>query len=117
MRVFRWVFDSIYDEENFTPQYHRKPKRFLNSDDKTKCQAMGLSMFDSFDNAKQRFLFLKNSMGEKKAYESLGTKIAEGYLETTHGVNSLPDKNGHFTHHPSESINFVNIFSIIEEKL
>lgn len=117
IQAFRWVFDSIEDEENFSPQYHRKPKRFLNSDEKTKCQAMGLSMFDTLYNAKQKFIFLKNSMGEKKAYEFLGTKIAEGHLLNKDGVNSLPDKNGHFTYHPSENVIFVNIFSIVENNL
>jgi hypothetical protein len=53
--VYRWVFDSMDDERNFKSQFHKKPKRFLNKDDLTKCNALALSMFNNLAGSVQRF--------------------------------------------------------------
>jgi len=75
--VFRWVFHNINDERNFISQFHKKPKRFLNSDDLTKCKALGLSMFNNLDGFISRFNELKDVMGDN-VYQTLGIKIAKG---------------------------------------
>jgi hypothetical protein len=114
--VYRWVFDTINDDRNFTSQFHKKPKRFLNVDDLTKCKALGLSMFNNLSGSLIRFNELKEVLGEN-LYQTLGTKIAKGRIMLTDGVNGKIERLGHFNHHPSTTTNFVNIFEITEEQL
>ncbi|MFM9838524.1 MAG: hypothetical protein ACKVOQ_09695 [Cyclobacteriaceae bacterium] len=109
--VYRWVFDSIDDERNFKSQFHKKPKRFLNKDDLSKCSALGLSMFNNLVGSVQRFNELKDATGDA-IYQTLGTKIAEGKISLADGVNSKIERLGHFNHHPSSAVNFNNIFTI-----
>jgi len=114
--AFRWVFDTINDDRNFTSQFHKKPKRFLNSDDLTKCKALGLSMFNNLVGSVTRFNELKEAMGDN-IYQTLGTKIAKGKISKTDGVNGKIERLGHFNHHPSTTINYINIFEITSEQL
>ncbi|MEI6143658.1 MAG: hypothetical protein WCP85_30550 [Mariniphaga sp.] len=114
--VYRWVFDTINDDRNFTSQFHKNPKRFLNNDDLTKCKALGLSMFNSLSGSLTRFNEIKEDLGEN-IYQTLGTKIAIGKISLTDGVNGKIERLGHFNHHPSTKTNFNNIFEIIDEQL
>ena len=112
--VYRWVFDTISDERNFKPQYHKKPKRFLNNDDVTKCKALGLSMFNNLEGSMQRYKELKDSMGDN-IFETLGNKVSQGKISISDGVNGAIERHGHFNHHPSIKANFKVIFIIKEE--
>lgn len=110
--AFRWVFDPTEVERNFQPLYFRNPKRVNGFGDAEKCQALGLSMFDSEENAVRQFDFLKTRLGET-AYQVLGTNLASGKLNPNDGAASEPDKKGHFTFHPSKTCTFENSFQII----
>ena len=112
--VFRWVFDTITDERNFTSQFHKKPKRFLNKDDVTKCKALGLSMFNNFEGSITRFNELKDDMGDN-IFQTLGTKISQGKISITDGVNGKIERHGHFNHHPSIKANYQEVFIIKDD--
>ena len=110
--AFRWIFDAPIGEDNFVPVYFKNPKRFNEKSDEARCMALGLSFFETLETAEQRFLQLKKRLGEE-AYKTLGTHIAKGQLQAEDGVNSPPQINGHFTHHPSDSFSYhKNIISV-----
>lgn len=112
--VFRWVFDDLEDERNFLPQYHRKPQRFINKEDVDKCKSMALSLFDNFNGALKRYEELKTFMGDNIS-KVLGTQLAQGSIEEDDGVNSEIERLGHFSHHSSESVEYVEKFVIIQK--
>ena len=112
--AYRWVFKSMEDERNFKPQYFKSPKYSNDPLDEKKCQALGLSFFDSKENAVRMFNFWLNLMGNN-AYKFLGKNVAEGNLLIDDGVNSDIDEHGHFTHHPYKEENYKVVFSIIEK--
>ncbi len=113
MTVFRWVFNEITDERNFKPLALQNPKRILDFDDTTKCKSFALSVYNSEENAKKRFQFLKNTMGEK-AYKTLGTNIASLNITEIDGVNEEPNaQTGHISHHLSKNHQYEKRFIII----
>lgn len=114
--VYRWVFSSIEEEGNFTPQFFKNPKRFLNESDSTKCKSLGLSLFVNLDDSIERFNELKEYIGIK-IYSALGTRIAEGKLNDTDGVNGEIERLGHFTHHSATPADYAKNFVLLEKKL
>ena len=123
LNAFRWVFEDIEDERNFQSQYekHTKqpkpPKRYNDMKDIDKCDAMALSMFNSVENARKRFFFLKDEQPHpmnENAYRFLGNHIAIGNITEQDGVNEEPDRKGHFNHHPVEHFDYKTRFKIIE---
>lgn len=112
--VYRWVFDDIQDSRNFLPQYHRKPQRFLHKEDIDKCKGMALSLFSNSDGALKRYAELKDLMGSNIS-KTLGTQIAEGSLSEEDGVNGEMERLGHFSHHSSSSVSYVEKFTIIQK--
>jgi hypothetical protein len=110
--AFRWVFERLEDERNFQPLYFRNPQRVNDFGDAEKCQSLGLSMFDSEENAVRQFDFLKTRLGET-AYQTLGINLASGKLTADDGVASEPDKKGHLTFHPSKTCTFEDDFQIV----
>jgi hypothetical protein len=114
--VYRWVFDLIEDGRNFLPPFHRNPPRFIHADQKLRCEAMALSMFDNLGGAMERFSELKSSMGPR-IYLLIGSKVAVGSLSETDGVFSKSGHHGHFNVHPSETADFSRKFKITEEAL
>jgi hypothetical protein len=111
--VFRWVFDDMDDDRNFISQFEKNPKRFLGKDAATKCAGLALSMFDSIENAKNRFKLVRKMMKDK-AFRDLGTHIAIGYISNKDGVSEEPNKDGHFNHHPVKNHNYYQRFKIIQ---
>ena len=111
--VYRWVYTPILDENNFKPQYHKKPKRFISKDDLTKCNALGLSFFNNFEGAIERFNELKTDIGES-VYAAIGTHIAKGPISKQDGVNGKIERLGHFNHHPYTTARFEETFEIIQ---
>jgi hypothetical protein len=109
--VYRWVFDTMGDERNFLSQFHKKPKRFLHSEDLTKCNSLGLSMFNSFEGSINKFNELKEYIGET-IYQTLGTRIAKGKISLSDGVNGKIERLGHFNHHPSTTAKYTDGFTI-----
>ena len=123
IRAFRWVFEDIKDERNFQSHYekHSKhpkpPKRYNDMSDVDKCDSMALSMFNSLENARKRFLFLKDEPPypmKENAFRFLGTHIAVGNINEQDGVNEEPDRKGHFNHHPMENFDYKTRFNILE---
>ena len=123
IRAFRWVFNDIGNEKNFQSQYEKHykyskpPKRYNDMTDTDKCSNMALSMFNSLENARKRFLFLKNEQPvpmNENAYKFLGTHISVGEILKYDGVNEEPDRKGHFNHHPIEGFDYTTRFTIIE---
>lgn len=112
--VFRWVFDKMNDLKNFQPQYHKKPKRFLNNDDLTKCKALGLSFFNNLDGSIERFNELKEQIGQN-VHSTLGTNIAQGVINKSEGMNGKIERLGHFTHHASNNAKYEDNFAIIQQ--
>lgn len=115
IEAFRWVFDDLENSINFTPQYFKNPKRFLTHTDEKKCEAMSLSMWDSLENGRKAFNFLKNNVLGKKVFKILGTNIAQGTLDASCGVNSAIRKDGHFSHHQFKKTDYTQIFKLNEK--
>lgn len=113
-KAFRWVLDEIEDEMNFLPQYFKNPTRFENKPPDIKCISLGLSFFSTQENASTRFTILTARMLASVRHK-LGKNIAEGTIYEKDGLTDLPDKNGHYTLHPSTTENLVSQFEIIAE--
>ena len=71
---FRWVFEYMNDGQNFVPQFFKNPDRFNEMEDKFKCQALGLSLFDTAAHAKREFAGLRKYLRSDSA--QLGTHLA-----------------------------------------
>lgn len=110
--AYRWFF-AVDDPRNFQSAYEKKPARFNDSSDTLKCKAMGLSMLDSAEKAEERYLFLRD-IQNYDARVLFGEFIAEGFIASGDGVSEVPpEKNGHFTHHPAEAVDYSKRFQII----
>lgn len=112
--AFRWVFDDMNDVRNFLPVFFQNPQRFLRKREEEKCLAIGLSMFDSVENAETRFRMMLDNIG-KAAYVRFGTKIATAELTNTDGVSSQPDMSGHFTNYPLENHRYETRFVPVQQ--
>lgn len=120
IEAFRCVFEAD-DERNFKSQFEKDsekpkpPKRYNEMSDLEKCERMALSMFDSLDNAKRQFYFLRDEQQlNEKAYLWLGTRVARAELNESDGVNETPvNKFGHFNHHPALGFDYHKRFKII----
>lgn len=100
--AYRWVHKEII-ENDFLPLNLIKtpPRRVLDNTDND-CRGYGLSLFDSLDNARNRFssLFKKSRPNEKLVYiEDKGDHVALLKITKDDGVADLPNKVGHFTFH------------------
>lgn len=111
--AFRWIFEEG-NVRNFQSQFEKNPKRYNDISDLEKCDSMALSMFNSAENARKQFLFLKNERRmNENAYRLLGKYIAVGHIKENDGVNEVPaNKFGHFNHHPAADFNYHNQFKI-----
>jgi len=94
--AFRWVFENIDDERNFSPRYFSSNYA---ETQKTDCLGYALSMFDKEDQAIARLAFL--SKGKQNLYKKLGTHTAIGSLTIDEGLSNdssiNPDTFGHFS--------------------
>ena len=108
---FRWVFEYMNDGQNFVPQFFKNPDRFNEMEDKFKCQALGLSLFDTAAHAKREFAGLRKYLRSDSA--QLGTHLAGGTILPEFGLTNLPNHKGHFTLHPFENIELKEHFEII----
>ena len=109
--AFRWVFEDMNDGRNFLPQYIKNPKRFNEKPDHIKCQALGLSFYDSLENAKGQFNRIKKIMGGDAF--NLGVNIAEGIIKPNYGVMDVPNQRGHTALHLFEKVAIESCFEII----
>ncbi len=109
--AFRWVFEEMGDEQNFVPQYFKNPDRFNEKEDKLKCQALGLSLFDSAVHAIKQFAVLRKYLREDVL--NLGTHLAKGAVQLGFGLSDLPNHKGHFTLYPFANIELKEHFEIV----
>lgn len=110
--VYRWLFDRT-NPNNFVPQYHRNPKRFLDENDKLKCTAMGLSFFKELNGAKERHRQLCEV--SPKIEKTIGKFTSKGFILKEDGVNGDFGQLTHFTHHAFDHEVFSERFEIIQE--
>ncbi|TAG74491.1 MAG: hypothetical protein EAZ23_06010 [Oscillatoriales cyanobacterium] len=98
MLAFRFVFEPNDERaiNNFKPVLIITPQRNLKPEtEATRCQGYALSLFDTRENAENRYLKLTKK--RKKLRDSLGTHIAAGAIDKTDGVVSKIDDNGHLS--------------------
>ncbi|RXG28449.1 hypothetical protein [Leeuwenhoekiella marinoflava] len=110
---YRWVFESIENDDNFKAQADKNPSIINSKDDKLKCDYYALSFHDTLENSKNAFEFLQNTV--KNAKKRLGNHIAKGKIDNSDGVAEEPNNRGHFNLHPSQESNFGEKFVILEE--
>lgn len=113
--AYRFVFESIDDSRNFEPVAKLKPDRFDKKADGERCEALALSFYNAENAARAAYRYFLS--GNKHQYKTLGTHLAEGFIAESDGVNSPPDRYGHFNHHPYTSADFAARFRIIESLL
>ncbi|MBK6566440.1 MAG: hypothetical protein IPG18_14840 [Saprospiraceae bacterium] len=108
--AFRWLFNE-HDPRNFIPQFHRKPKRFINMDDKQKCTAMGLSFFKDLNGAVKRHNQLSDVI--PNIGKAIGTLTSKGYILEKDGISGDFGELSHFTHHAYDTDVFKTRFEVI----
>jgi hypothetical protein len=123
MNVYRWVFDEISDENNFKPRWYILPDIELEKTDQIKdfvkrdtkiCAMLSLSMFETEEDAKNRFDYFLDTQG-RKSYKRFGTHISKGEITEDDGVNEEPNNIGHFNHHPVNGRKYEKTFVIISK--
>jgi len=111
-KAYRWVLDKMENTSNFSPQYFKNPPRFENKPPDVKCKSLGLSFFSTEQQARIRFNVLTARMLQS-VRNKIGKNVAEGMIYEKDGLVDLPDKNGHYTLHPSTEENLFSQFEII----
>jgi hypothetical protein len=110
--AYRFVHEDVNHPNNFLPVFKIKPARKLSTtDDSQVCKGYGLSMFDTLENASNRYNSL--TADNPNIWRSIGTHIAKGQLTERCGVCGSVDSRGHFTFHEYEGIDLVNKFAIV----
>jgi len=114
LEAYRWVLTPLDNENNFLPvmQYSQKnnrPMRRLTSDDGRCAGCAGLSMFDSLENARNRFAGF-----EKKIQTLLGyTHVAAGQITKDMGiVSEISPDSGHFALYEYKNVDLRTTFTI-----
>jgi hypothetical protein len=115
---FRFVFHDLDCSNNYLPPLAINPKRintpqFQKVD--RKCQGYALSMFDSAENAKLRYIKLLKNIGNIS--KALGTHVAEFNITEFDGVVSENNQEGHFDLHEFQNISFIGRIRIISEAI
>jgi hypothetical protein len=115
-KAYRFTFEDINNVNNFLPVAIINPQRFTpsNSPDSMLCSSYGLSLYDTFDHAKQRLTSLAKTIS-KTGYNRVGTHVAEGDIDINDGVASEIGRDGHFTLHESNTADLSNKFSVIQK--
>lgn len=109
---YRWVFEPMELEANQLPQYFKSERYRSLSNQNLICKALGLSFFDTLENALVGFKTLEERIGEQ-AFEFGGTHIAKVRLTMEAGVCDHPSESGHFTFHPFDAFNLTGVSEII----
>ena len=111
-RGFRFVHRAIDDKRNFLPAAILNPRRtFLKLH--VRCSSFALSMFDTRDNAKNRYESLR--MAFQRINRTIGTHLAEGNLTDADGAATPPDSSGHFDLFEDSASRVSAKFRIIED--
>lgn len=113
IQAYRFTYDSINNEKNFQPVYVKKPKRFNDKSDLEKCSAFGISLYQSEEQATNKFNMLKDII--QNIGKTIGTHLATGLIKEYFGVITLIDKDGHFDLHELVDCDLTNEFTIIKK--
>lgn len=101
--LFRCVEEPM-TENSFVPNAVLLKPRFENN-----CLAWGLSMFSSYDSAKQT---LQNLSKSKRVNYS---KIAKTNVTDKDGVKHCSKNKSHYTFYPEKDLDLLSKFEIIED--
>jgi hypothetical protein len=114
--AYRFVFGDLTHQNNFLPVLEFKPKRINAQEfasEQAKCLGYALSLFDSLEHAQRRYQQI--SRYNKNFYKTVGTHVAEGEIESTDGLASPVDDNGHISLHEFEGADLPAKFRVIAE--
>jgi hypothetical protein len=113
---YRWIYEQLTNPKNFVPRYFSRPPKYNWKDDEEKCKDLAISLFDTCENAVNRFKFFFKTM-DIKAYQYLGSKVAECIIKPTDGLSGVCDKDkyGHYNFHPYKGSNLFNNAKIVHE--
>ncbi len=105
--AFRWLHETLDNDNNFKPVLLQSPKRALNMNHLNRCKGYGLSLFDTANGAIEQYLELVAS--KPNLIETLGSSLGEISLTPKDGVGSEPEanNNGHFTFHEYENVDLT----------
>ena len=109
--AYRFVHETVAHEKSFVPPAILKPARVFPEDQR--CDALALSMFTSRDNAIAVYTELVKIV--KNIRKTIGSHLAEGNINATHGLATPVEGNGHFNLFAAESAEFTTCFSIAVE--
>ncbi|PSW69482.1 hypothetical protein C9J41_21095 [Photobacterium sp. GB-50] len=110
---YRFVFDPL-DQNSFLPQGKKDPQRVNKEEDnKKKCSLLGLSMFESENDACAHYKRLKKFI--KNIDKTIGSHLAKGKIKPQHGCITKPNKNGHFDLFESAGVDLTLNFQVMYE--
>jgi hypothetical protein len=118
--TYRWI--SVKStKDNYLPVHikNEPPVRMLEDEDKL-CIGYGLSMFDSFENAKDKYFLIYNRKRAKlkEIFKNDHDYIVKLFITEGDGIVNNPNDTGHLTLHESKKAILVNneieIFPIFE---
>lgn len=101
---YRWVFSTIEDKKNFLPVNKRNQDRG--------CRGFALSFFITAEQASKHYYYYINNKANLR--KKLGTHLAKGVIEKSHGKSDNSNSIGHFSHFEYKNINLNTVFEIIE---
>ncbi len=113
MQAYRFTYGLISDKKNFEPVFVKNPRRFNDKADAEKCSSFGISLYKSEEQAITKYFILKNLI--KNIGKTIGTHLAEGWINETHGVVTPIDEEGHFDLHEFEECDLHQDFKILKE--
>lgn len=114
MQAFRFVFEANQElaKNNFLPILMINPRRKLSPDTPAaRCQGYALSLFDTKQNAEKRYSQLREI--NRNITKTLGTHLAEGFIDKTDGLVSQIDSKGHLSLHEFENADLATKFQIV----
>lgn len=105
--AFRWIHE-IEHENDFKPLHLIKdpPQKMLDDSD-LMCIGHGLSLFDSFINANNKYKDLYTNKRKNKRIDfvnDVGNNIAKLAIDYSDGIANHPNNTGHFTFHEYNNV-------------
>lgn len=104
---YRWV-KSPLSPDHFLPVTLENTQRGFSENQQ--CNAWGLSLWDSSDQAKERFVTLS---AKYKKFRGKWTHVAKLSLTSDHGAHSTSSSEGHFTLFEYVGIDLSTIAQIV----
>jgi hypothetical protein len=110
---FRFVFNPL-DSKSFLPQGKKSPQRVHKENrNQIKCSLLGLSMFSSEKAARDHYIKLREFV--TNIDKTIGSHLANGRIESHHGLMSNPSNSGHFDLFEFAGVDLTQDFSVMYE--